>query len=196
MRGVGQLSLRSGDASGGTSRARLGYMDPDRSDQLMWLLACRRSARVPFDPARAVSEAELADLVTAARWAPTVHVTPTFQLVVIDAADELAALGAICAPLGAPLAIVVLYDAEDGDVLGKIGLGCVLENMWLVAHAHHLAVQVVSVHAGVEREVLAQLGVPAPWRIAYALRVGHTVRPDTGSRVRRDTATFVHRNRF
>ena len=83
-------------------------------------------------------------------------------------------------------------------MLGMISLGCVLENMWLAAQASHLDVQVVSALAGddAEPEVKRVLGIPPSWRIAFGLRVGHGVEPSRAPRVRRDTTTFLHRNRF
>lgn len=105
---------------------------------------------------------------------------------------------------GAPMVIVVVFDASqrapgsEGDVLGMISLGCVLENMWLAAQACHLDVQVVSSFSGdrVEPAVMRALGAAPPWRIAYALRLGHALAPATMPRVRRDPESFVHHNRF
>jgi nitroreductase len=106
---------------------------------------------------------------------------------------------------GAPTVIVVIFDestrapASEHDRLGMISLGCVLENMWLIAQALQLAMQVVSTFAGehVEPEVRRVLAVPDPWRIAFALRVGHALPESTTSpRVRRDVPRFVHRDRF
>jgi nitroreductase len=89
--------------------------------------------------------------------------------------------------------------ASEHDVLGMISLGCVLENMWLAAHASRLDVQVASAFAGdtTEPQVKRMLAVPEPWRIAFALRLGHAVAPaDQQHRVRRLAAEFVHHNRF
>ena len=105
---------------------------------------------------------------------------------------------------GAPMVIVAIFDptkrapASEGDVLGMISLGCVLENMWLAAHASHLDVQVVSAFSsdGAESAVKRVLQIPAPWRIAYAIRVGHAVSRSTSPRVRRDATAFTSRNRF
>jgi nitroreductase len=111
-------------------------------------------------------------------------------------------LGEIIA--GAPVVIVVVYDpsrrapASERDQLGMISLGCVLENMWLVAAAEHLDVQIVSALAagGAEAEVKRVLGVPSAWRIAFAMRLGHAVTPSHPHRVRRGIEAFVGRNRF
>jgi nitroreductase len=125
--------------------------------------------------------------------------TPDPALAPVDAARM---LGEIIA--GAPMLIVVVFDprqrapASEGDALGMISLGCVLENMWLAAHAVHLDTQIVSALSGtvVEPEVKRILAIPEPWRIAYALRLGHTVSPPTGPRVRRPPEKFVHQDRF
>jgi nitroreductase len=105
---------------------------------------------------------------------------------------------------GAPLLLVVIYDASqrapasENDVLGMIGLGCVLENMWLTAHALHLDAQVVSSFSGesVEPSVKQLLAIPDTWRIAYVLRLGHAVTAASGQRVRRDLQRFVHHDHF
>jgi len=105
---------------------------------------------------------------------------------------------------GAPTLIIALFDptkrapASEGDVLGMISLGCVLENIWLAAHVSHLDVQVVSAFSGdgAESEIRRVLDVPEPWRVAFALRVGHAVGPTNQPRVRRLPADFVGRNRF
>ena len=105
---------------------------------------------------------------------------------------------------GAPLVIVVLYDptkrapASENDQLGMISLGCVMENMWLVAQAEHLDVQIVSAFAseGAEHEIRRVLGVPAPWRVAFAMRFGHAISETHAPRVRRHFDAFLGRNRF
>ena len=105
---------------------------------------------------------------------------------------------------GAPLVIVLLYDsskrapASDHDQLGMISLGCVMENMWLVAQAEHLDVQIASAFAaeGAEHEVRRVLGVPAPWRVAFAMRFGHALAKLPPHRVRRHMDAVVSRNHF
>lgn len=235
-------------------------MEPDNARRVQWLIEQRHSSRVPFDPDQHVSEAELARIVDAARWAPTAHNMQNFRLVVVDDRAILRRLGEIRAPIspvfivenyrqlswspeelahrgtglsatmfppswwtgdpaavpkdaarplgemiaGAPTVMIVVHDptqrapASEGDVLGMISLGCVLENMWLAAQASHLDVQIVSAFSGdpVEPEVARVLAIPPPWRIAYALRLGHAVTHEHQIRVRRAPETFVHRNRF
>lgn len=117
-------------------------------------------------------------------------------------ADASRVLGELIA--GAPMVLVVIFDAtqrapaSEGDMLGLISLGCVLENVWLTAHALKLDVQVMSAFSGeaVESEVKRVLGIPSPWRIAYALRLGHARARTWSPRVRREPAAFVDHNRF
>lgn len=105
---------------------------------------------------------------------------------------------------GAPVVLVVLYDARrrapasEGDVLGQNSLGCVLENMWLMAHELGVGFQVMSVFSspGVESQVKAMLEAPERMKIAFAIRLGYPISVATPPRVRRDVDDFTHRNRF
>jgi nitroreductase len=121
---------------------------------------------------------------------------------VIDAAHAHSILGApikMCAAL-----LVVIYDprkrapASEGDVLGMMSLGCVMENMWLVAQALGIGFQIQSVLGGarVEAEAKRILAVPAALKIGFAVRLGYPKTPDTYLRVRREVEDFTHRNRF
>jgi len=100
--------------------------------------------------------------------------------------------------------LVVLYDprkrapASAGDILGIMSLGCVLENMWLMAEALGIGFQVQSVLASerVERQVEEMLGIPDHFRIAFAARLGYPLTSPDYLRVRRDVKDFTHRNRF
>ena len=67
--------------------------------------------------------------------------------------------------------------ASEGNVLDFISLGCVMENMWLMAQSLGMSVHVVSVLGGdaVEKEVKQILNISDYMRIAFALRVGHSV---------------------
>lgn len=193
-------------------------MDARNADRMRWLIESRHSARGAFNPDRRVTEIELAHLVEAARWAPTADNLQNFQLAVIDEPAVLAVLGAIPAGdaardgrrtlgeliAGAPMVMVVVFDptacapASDCDALGAISLGCVLENLWLEAHSLQLDLQVMSAFsaAGVAPEVARVLGVPPPWLVAYALRLGHALSAAHPPRVRRAPEDFVHRNGF
>jgi nitroreductase len=105
---------------------------------------------------------------------------------------------------GAPCVLVVLRDetrrapASEGDVLGFISLGCVMQNLWLMAQSLGLGLQVLSSFASpaVERETKRILGFPDPMVVAFACRLGYPM-PATGTiRVRRPLAGFVWRNRY
>ena len=106
---------------------------------------------------------------------------------------------------GSPILLIIIYDsrkrapASEGDVLGFISLGCVMENIWLMAQSLGISVHILSVFSGdlVEKDVKQVLHVPAYMKIAFAARLGYPVsKPVRHVRVRRDTATFVHHNRF
>jgi len=106
---------------------------------------------------------------------------------------------------GGPTVLVVTYDsrkrapASEGDVLGFISLGCVMENMWLMAQELGIAFHVMSVFSGnsVEQEVKKILQIPEYMRIAYAVRLGYPIStPSKPLRVRRDVIELAHNNRF
>ncbi len=111
--------------------------------------------------------------------------------------------------LGSPIrmcsaVVLVLYDprkrapASEGDVLGMMSLGCVMENMWLVAQSLGIGFHVQSVFSGeqVERRVRGLLGIPEPLKIGFAVRLGYPKTADAYLRVRREVEDFTHRNRF
>ena len=106
---------------------------------------------------------------------------------------------------GSPLLLIVIYDsrkrapASEGDVLGFISLGCVMENMWLMAESLGISVHVLSVFSGdaVEKKVKRLLNIPEPMKIAFAMRLGYPVSKRTKQlRVRRDVEMLTHHNRF
>jgi nitroreductase len=103
-----------------------------------------------------------------------------------------------------PLVLIVAYDtrkrapASEGDVLGIMSLGCVMQNMWLTADAIGLAMQIMSVFSNedVQSQLRPLLGIPPHLDIAFACRLGHPL--DAGPprlRVRRPVTRFAHRNR-
>jgi len=105
----------------------------------------------------------------------------------------------------APTVLIVVYDttkrapASEGDVLGFISLGCVMQNMWLMASSLGIDCQIMSVFSGkrIEIEVKRVLGVPAHMTVAYACRLGYPLAPPSGyPRVRRDVDDFTHHNAF
>jgi nitroreductase len=124
---------------------------------------------------------------------------PDFRLADLSA-EEIAATRR---PLPAsPLLLVVVYDpsrrapASEGDFLGIMSLGCVMENMWLAAESLGIGMHIVSsLSSG--GEVKEILGVPERLMIAFSCRLGY---PEPVSppylRVRREVAAFTHHNRY
>lgn len=104
-----------------------------------------------------------------------------------------------------PLLLVVLYDEKkrapgsERDVIGHMGLGCVLENMWLMSESLGIGFHVLTVFSDspVEARVKNVLKVPSHMRIAFACSLGYPVNPKiVNPRVRRDIEDFVHHNQF
>ena len=108
-----------------------------------------------------------------------------------------------------PTILVVTYDtrkrapASEGDILGFISLGCVLQTMWLVSESLGIGFQVMSAFSSpaVEPEVRKILEFPGHEKIAYAVRLGYPLkesRPEIQRylRVRRDLSEFAHLNRY
>ena len=102
-----------------------------------------------------------------------------------------------------PVLLVVVYDpakrapASKGDTLGFMSLGCVMENMWLMAHALGINVHIVSSFNDGSMETRAKkiLGVPKNLRIAFTMRLGYA-EPERYLRVRRDVEDFASFNRY
>jgi hypothetical protein len=104
-----------------------------------------------------------------------------------------------------PLILIVSYDtrtrapASEGDMLGLISLGCVMQNMWLTAESAGIGVQIMSVFSNAEVEcgLRPLLGIPAHMKTAFALRLGYPAdTPGRYLRVRRTISRFTHRNTF
>jgi nitroreductase len=101
-----------------------------------------------------------------------------------------------------PLLLVVVYDpkrgapASEGDFLGIMSLGCVMENMWLAAESMGISLHIVSsLSSGAE--VKRILNIPDDLIIAFSCRLGYPVsEPAKYLRVRRDVKDFTHYNRF
>lgn len=100
--------------------------------------------------------------------------------------------------------LVVLYDARkrapasEGDALGMMSLGCVMQNMWLVAQSFGIGYQIQSVFGSdhVEREARRLLTFPDHFKIAFAVRLGYPKAIEPYLRVRREIEDFTHRNGF
>jgi nitroreductase len=102
---------------------------------------------------------------------------------------------------GSPAVLVLVYDtrkrapASEGDVLGMLSLGCVMENMWLMAEDLDIGFQIMSVFSGpVQKEVKKILRIPEHVGISFAVRLGYPVAPSRTLRVRRDSVSFTYHN--
>jgi nitroreductase len=125
--------------------------------------------------------------------------TPDFKA---DALEKAGISSRQRALLPAPVMLVVLYDpsrrapASEGDFLGIISLGCLMENVWLAAEEAGLGVQIVSslADAAALKEIL---GIPENLRVAFSVRLGYPLREPAGYlRVRRDVEDFTYYNRY
>jgi nitroreductase len=107
---------------------------------------------------------------------------------------------------GSPTLLMVLYDPRKKapalavDIYGFIGLGCLMENIWLTAQALGIGMQILSLSAtvSVEAELKQLLDIPDPLKIAYTIRLGYPTipAPVKDLRVRRDIGDFTHHNRY
>jgi len=106
---------------------------------------------------------------------------------------------------GSPVVIIVIYDSRkrapdsEGDILGLVSLGCVMENMWLMAQSLGISVRILSDFGdkGVDREVMRMLHIPDHMNVVYGLRLGYPISSMTKSlRVRRELKDFTHRNDY
>jgi len=106
---------------------------------------------------------------------------------------------------GSPVLLIVIYDSRKrapdspGDFLGIVGLGCLMENMWLMANSLGIAFHIMSEFGEdpVEKEAKRILAIPAHMKMAYACRLGYPIsEPGKGLRVRRDVKDFAYHNRF
>ena len=99
---------------------------------------------------------------------------------------------------------VMLYDpkrrapASENDFLGAISLGCVMENMWLMAESLGIGFHVISAlsEGVVEKKIKQMLHIPNNFRIAISFRLGYPTASRKYLRVRRDAKKFAHRNTY
>ncbi len=130
---------------------------------------------------------------------PSAWRNPDFRLDQFDD-DELASMRR---PLPAtPVLLVVVYDpsrrapASEGDFLGIVSLGCVMENMWLAATSVGLGMHIVSSLSSGD-EIKAILGIPERLTVAFSCRLGYpAAEPGSYLRVRRDIEDFTHHDRY
>lgn len=81
---------------------------------------------------------------------------------------------------GSPVILIVVYGtrkrapASEGDVLGMISLGCLMENMWLMAQSLGVGFQIMSGFSGpVQEDVRRILKIPRNRGISFAVRLGY-----------------------
>jgi nitroreductase len=99
---------------------------------------------------------------------------------------------------------IVLFNSErrapasEGDFLGAISLGCVMENMWLMTQSLGIAFHVVSSlsQSKVEKRMKQLLNIPTNLKIAFSFRLGYPLSPLKYLRVRRDIKDFTHYNGY
>jgi nitroreductase len=104
-----------------------------------------------------------------------------------------------------PLLLVVVHDTSveapesEGDLLGLMSLGCVMQNLWLSAENVGISMQVLSGLGAedVEPQVQSILSIPPHLKIGFAARLGYPLAPPQSHlRVRRKIQDFMHRNRY
>ncbi len=104
-----------------------------------------------------------------------------------------------------PLMLFVIYDpgnrapASEGDFLGILSLGCLMENMWLMANSLGISFNIMSSLSSenVENEVKNILQIPGNLKVAFSCRLGYPIsNPGNMLRVRRDIEDFTHHNIF
>ena len=99
--------------------------------------------------------------------------------------------------------LIVIYDerkrapASEGDLLGFISLGCLMENIWLVAEALGICMHIMSAFNGVEEELKKLLNIPGYMKIGFTCKLGYLMSESTKYlRVRREIDTFTHHNAY
>lgn len=106
--------------------------------------------------------------------------------------------------LACPVLIILLYNpqrrapASEGDFLGIMSLGCVLENMWLMAASLGISLHVVSAlsEEPVQSSIRKLLHIPDHFNIAISFRLGYPLSATDYLRVRRDAEDYIHYNNF
>lgn len=107
---------------------------------------------------------------------------------------------------GCPTLLLVVYDvrkrapASEGDVLGIMSLGCVMQNLWLATEALDIGMQVLSAVSGeaVEDRLHRLLHIPSWLKIGFACRLGYASSGERADylRVRREITDFTHHDRY
>lgn len=102
--------------------------------------------------------------------------------------------------------LVVSYDpnkrapGSEGDFLGKIGLGCLMENIWLMANSLGIGMHIfsaVSYSDDLEKQMKDILHIPESLKLAFACRLGYPASIEGNYiRVRRDIEEFTYFNQY
>jgi len=103
-----------------------------------------------------------------------------------------------------PVLLLIVYDpnrrapASEGDFLGVMSLGFMLENVWLMAAAQGVGLHVISAFGNepLSGEVKKLLNIPSELELTLGIHLGYPVGDDQGPRVRRDVEDFVSYNRY
>lgn len=104
-----------------------------------------------------------------------------------------------------PVLLIVVHDSRlrapvsEGDSLGFMSLGCVMQNLWLMAESLGISMQILSAFSAnaVENQVQSILAIPEHMKIAFAARLGYPMTvSESYLRVRRKIQDFAHRNRY
>jgi nitroreductase len=104
-----------------------------------------------------------------------------------------------------PALLIVVYDVRLGTATSDaasedlMSIGCVMQNMWLMAESLGISMQVLTGlgATAVEGRVRSILDIPQRLKIAFAARLGYPI-DDSKSymRVRRKIQDFTHYNRY
>jgi nitroreductase len=99
--------------------------------------------------------------------------------------------------------LVVIYDNRirhsEGDTLGNMSLGCVMQNVWLMSESLGISMQILSAVSEIEiaERVRRLLAIPGHMNVAFTVRLGYPFKAsDSHVRVRRRIQDFTHRNRY
>ena len=103
-----------------------------------------------------------------------------------------------------PALLLVLYDPSrrapdsEGDALGIMSLGFMIENMWLMATAQGLSFHVMTAFGNepLASEVKKRLNIPSSLSIVLGCRLGYSSAGRDMLRVRRDLDDFVSYNQY
>jgi nitroreductase len=104
-----------------------------------------------------------------------------------------------------PVLLVVVHDSRlrppvsEGDSLGLMSLGCVMQNLWLMTENLGISMQILSAFSAnaLENQVQRILAIPEYMQIAFAARLGYPITvSEPYLRVRRKIQDFTHRNRY